>query len=283
LSALLSGILAVYFWITKRKEQLGFTTFLFCLLIVSIVLTSFFSKPFWDMIKPLWYLQFSWRFLLFVSVFSCALSAAFFAYLSKLISVKFVILAAFLVVVCNYYLVASVFVPTKYLDVTDAFYTENNDIQWRVSRSSFEYIPKEVKTEISELGTTVPVIHEHDIPTSSFVHQSSIAVTEKQNLPTQKIYEIHGTGLFTVNTFYFPGWAVYKKEGDTKRPVSIHPSNDLHLIQFPIDQSTQGEYEVIYEGTQTQHLANFISLLTLGIILGGFLYLRKSFYGKKKS
>lgn len=282
-TALLGMLISLYLWISKRKEDIRFSIFLFCLFLGSISMVSFFSKPLWDILKPLWYLQFSWRFLLFTSVFSCSLAAAFVGYLSKLISPKIVLFIAGIIIVINYYLVSSMFTPTKYLDVTDSFYTENNDIQWRVSRSSFEYIPKEVKTETSSLGTTVPIIHEHDIPSSSYVQQTNLAVIQKGNSPTKKIYEITGTGLFTVNTFYFPGWMVYQVQGDTKTPISIHPSNDLHLIQFPVDSKQGSTYEVVYEGTQTQHIANFISLLTLGIILGGFLYTQKGIYGKKKS
>src|SRR5437763_886161 len=101
------------------------------------------------------------------------------------------------------FLIAKYLIPAKHLHVTDAYYTTNNDIQWRVSNLSYEYAPKGVKTRLSSQKTTEIAINENDIPQKPYsILSKNVNVSILENKPQIKQFNVssYGNGLLRINT-----------------------------------------------------------------------------------
>ena len=219
------------------KKNINFL--LFCvLLIFSIYLMTFHSIWIWNILTPLKYLQFPWRLLIIVGLFSSILSG-YILYLIKPMGVKLIILIILIpaVIILN----KNYFQPQRYLTVTDKDYTNDYYLKWTVSKSSFEFVPKEVKTIKSDIGTTQLAIKEQEIPDKKINLIAGIAdlkiIEDKPNELKININS-RGTSVFRANIFNFPGWTG-KIDGQELR---LHDNNDFKLITFFVPE---GNHEIV--------------------------------------
>lgn len=163
------------------------------------------------------------------------------------------------------------FKPADYLDVTDRDYTTEEELKWRVSKMSFEYVPKGVATKLSDIGTTQLDLEREEIAKESFdVIEGPLKVIEIKNFPHKKIFKTNGEGKLKVNVFNFPGWKAFC---DGKE-VKIEASGKLKLIALKIPKG-EHQVKVVFTDTPIRRFANFLSLGSFIIILIG------GFYGKK--
>jgi hypothetical protein len=176
----------------------------FGLFVFSLWMTTDYSKPVWDSVSLLWYLQFPWRFLEFAVLFSSFLAgttALLFnnnKYCSVLTPVALV--AAVIVIGWKY------FVPqTTFSDATDKTYRTDEFVKWRTSDSSFEYLPRGVKTIIGPLGTLVIDI-------------------DRTRVKTQNLKVVRGTAIIT-NENFSPGNFSFMVESDKVSVVEIQQTN----------------------------------------------------------
>lgn len=157
------------------------------------------------------------------------------------------------------------FVPARYLDVSDQTYTTKEDLSWRISKTSFEFVPKGVKTVLSDIGTTQLDINQNEIATQSYqIIKGNLKVLEMKNVPHQKIYQVKSAkgGTLQVNTYNFPGWTA-AIDGKT---TLINDQNKLKLITIVVPP---GEHTVTvdFQNTPVRTLGNYLSLFALIIIL----------------
>ncbi len=119
-----------------KKTKIAVATIV--LFFVSVFMTTEYSKPVWDIFPPLWYLQFPWRFLEFATLFSSLLAGSIIFVAPKKLKVLFTIalIGVVLAVGIKY------FQPQTYLNVSDSDLTSDQEIKWKVSSTSFEYLPK---------------------------------------------------------------------------------------------------------------------------------------------
>jgi hypothetical protein len=167
------------------------------------------------------------------------------------------------------------FKPSRFDNVTDAQRTSKEDISWRVSKTSFEFVPKGVKTTLSDIKTTQLDISQNDIPFSSYaVTSGKMQITEEKNIPQEKDYSIDAktAGMLTINTYNFPGWKV-TVDGKT---TSINDQNKLKLISIAIPTGIH-TVKVEFTNTPVRTFGNILTLITVLIILiiaGVQLYVR---------
>jgi len=254
----------------------------FILFVFSLFMATSYSGFIWNAIQPLSYIQFPWRFLLFTAVFSSFLGGFIIAFLQKHINKYIVISVLLILAAACLYSVRIDFKPSAYLSVTDSFYTSKQDIQWRVSRMSYEYVPKGVVTNLSDLGTTVLDISQKDLPEKSFqVLNGKMIVDEQVNTPQRKTYlvEVINAGQIRINTFSFPGWTVLV---DSKK-IKYNDNNKLKLITIYL---TKGEHKVnvLFENTLPRTIGNVVSGITalVLIVLGMVSLKRKGNHEKNK-
>ncbi len=238
----------------------------FILFLFSAFMTTNYSEFIWNLIPQLAYLQFPWRFLIFTSLFSSYLAAAL-IYQLKLPIIKLVVSLVLLslVFVPNFKL----FKPQFYrVDLTDQKATSDHEINWYVSSSSFEYIPKGVELKKSKLRTSFPNITENELPKTKIESINNLAQMNISDSSPGKL-------LFTVNTpqetslkvniFNFPGWQAKVDNEKTQ----IHDDNKLKLITLNIPKGIH-QISLEFENTRIRTFANLISILSLLILVALF-------------
>lgn len=270
--SLLAISIIIFGFIKKRKisreHLLPFIIFL--LFIFSLYMVSFYSQWIWDKITPLSYLQFPWRFLLFSAVFSSFLGG-FFVYnieknFDKPISLSVILILSFILIFSSY----SNFQPAKYLKVSDSFYTDLDDIKWRVSKMSFEFLPNGVSTKLSDIKTTQIDIDRKDIPKQPYkVLEGSPDIEVISDKSHSKIFKIKSKSksIIQINTFSFPGW---ETKIDAKK-VGYNDNNKLKLIVLDIPQGSH-LITANFVNTMPRAVGNAISLVTVFNLIGFGLF-----------
>lgn len=271
LIAVFGAVIFSFLLYLKHKNNTIFIPFLFILFlwIFSVFMTSFYAQPVWDVVKPFAYLQFPWRFLLFIAVFSAFLGGVSIKMGESFLPKKVMILMAISIILLLLWQSRNKFSPQQYLTVSDAYYITNQDIEWRVSKTSFEYMAKGITTVVSPIGTTQIAIGKNEIPERTFfVANGSLDVKEDISTAAYKKYTVNGTGgRLVINTYIFPGWSVAI---DGKKTTMV-PYGKFRLISIAIPKGKH-TVEVAFTNTQVRTLGNSITLVTIVAFLGVILY-----------
>jgi len=259
--ALFSIFMILIQFVRKKKNNIYLYP-LIAFLIFSCFLTLEVSRFFWNNVKPLWYLQFPWRFLTFIGFFiSVIASYSLYWIKSKKIQDLFLFIILILIVFFN----LKLFKPQFYFpDKKDEDFVNQQRIRWEVSRSSFEYIPKGVELKLGNKGTSIPNIDSKRISTSiGQIIKGDGNFNILLDKPQKKIIQIQAlTELsFRFNNFNFHGWQA-KIDG---QKVSIFDDNELKLITVNVPKGNH-EVEIFYQNYLIV-FANIISLMTLGVFI----------------
>lgn len=265
------GAATVYFVRKKKSDRNLPPFFLYSIFaLFAVFMTTEYSQPVWQTISYFQYLQFPWRFLSFSSFF-LSLAAAFSIYfLLKLLPKN---RGKNLIVVCTLGIIFFVagyyqryFHPARYLVETDKQLTSFNEIAWRVSRSSFDFLPADIPVKQSEIHTTIPAISPNDLETRVFnaYKGSPKKVDILKNTMREKEFNIDAfTPLeFWLYTFDFPGWKAYLDD----KEIHIYPNETFKLISVKIPQGYHN-LRFVFEDTPVRKIANTISLIAIFTIL----------------
>lgn len=270
----LAGIFGFYLLLKRKRDGL-FLVFYFLFLTFSLFMTSFHSRFIWDRLRPLWYLQFPWRFLIFAALFSSLLSGGAIDYVFRRLKEKKRLkwLVVFIPLALVIFLHQSYFKPAYYLEVDDSYYTSEEDLKWRVSGFSFEFVPKGVATKLSDIGTTQLDITKDEIAKTSYeVLGGDLEVGEIKNLPHKKNFATKGEGKLRVNVYNFPGWRAFIDQNEAK----IEETGKLKLITIDIPKGVH-RVEMVFTNTPVRSLANLISLVSIVMVVAGGFYLKRTF------
>lgn len=257
----LSSILLAALTSARNKLNSKLTITFAFLFALSAFMTTSYSKPIWDLITPLQYLQFPWRYLTFTALFSSILAGSFIYYL-KLPVLK--LIAALSVVVVLVSLNLKLFKPQSYRDnLTDEIATSNETINWDISMSSFEYSPKGVAIKESSLGTNVIDVSEEDIPISKVNSTNNIAISNIVQKPHKLTFtaDANEPSMLTVNTYNFPGWTA-KIDG---QQTIILSNNKFKLITLNLPKGVH-DVKIEFKDTAVRKTANVISFVSIIII-----------------
>lgn len=235
----------------------------FILFVFSAFMTTFYSKIIWEILSPLAYLQFPWRFLTFTALFSSILAGAFIYYLklpvAKIIGGSFLLV---LLLIPNLKLFQPQFYRT---DLTDAKATSRDVISWDVSLSSFEYAPKGVELYRNDLGTNQIKISKSQIPTQPLEPIIGNPQISLQKItPTQTHLQLYSptASKIKANIFNFPGW--YLQIDGKQAPID--DNNPLKLITFNVPKGRHS-VKIEFGNTPVRLLGNYISLLGIAYLI----------------
>ena len=229
----------------------------------SLLMTLTVSRPVWEIIQPLWYLQFPWRFLGPVSFFASILIGSITLIVKN---IKFKIILSSFIIFITIIFYKDLFVPQKYVDINDSYYNSKMALQWTVSRMSYEYVPKEVKTTKTLLGTTVPAIAPKDLPKDKVTFLKGSGEITKQDIKSQSYnldLNIKEEASIRLSNFYFPGWQA-ALDG---QKVDIDANNDYHLITINNIRPGKHFLSVKFTNTPVRALGNLITLASIFIII----------------
>src|SRR3990167_155914 len=222
----------------KNKSSSKLPIIFFLLFVFSAFMTTYYSKFLWNIIPPLGYLQFPWRFLTFTSLFSSIL-AGYFVYSLKVPTIKLLagIVLIILLAITNYKL----FKPQAYrADLTDQVIMSQDYVSWYVSSSSFEYLPTGVELIKNDLGANEVNIERSQIPKSrEEILNGTAQISQLANKPHDLIFSTRSSSdlEIRINNFNFPGWTAVVDGHEVK----IEDNNPLKLITLNIPE---GEHQV---------------------------------------
>ncbi|OGY18562.1 MAG: hypothetical protein A2900_03120 [Candidatus Chisholmbacteria bacterium RIFCSPLOWO2_01_FULL_50_28] len=257
---------------TKMSLHLSLYSFnLLVLFLISAFMTTQFSEVIWKVVRPLQYLQFPWRFLTFTALFASFLAGSVIAAVYTLKSHLATGMIAIMLLALLLYPNLKLFKPQTYLQVSDSHYVSDEFLKWKISKTSFEFVPEGVKTrkELSEAEKreiTQVDINRDQIPTQPLSVISGIGEIEtKRNVPGNLKLQTKSneTMKIRLNTFDFPGWEV-RIDGQRVNHTS---DNELRLITVTIPPG-EHRLDAGFKNTQIRTFANLVTLLGILVVLG---------------
>ncbi len=234
-------------------------------------MTSSHSQWVWDRIAPLSYLQFPWRFLVFTTVFSSFFGGVFIYFLEKKVGKLQLNLILFVLSILIIYQTYSHFVPDKFLQVDDSYFTNLDKLRWTDSKTSFEYLPKDVAIKLSEIKTTQVDISKNETANAPYkIIKGNLNVKILENKSQKKSFETKNEGILLINTYSFPGWQVFIDNVKTK----YNDKNKLKLISIDIPNGNH-RIDVLFTDTWPRILGNSVSIISIILLLIFTLKLKK--------
>jgi hypothetical protein len=244
-------------------------------------MTTFWAKPIWDLLTPLQYLQFPWRFLTFTGLFAAVL-AGYFIFLLKLPILKLIFSALLLIllIIPNMKLFRPQFFRQ---DLTDEQATSAETINWYVSHSSFEYAPRGVPIKTGDLGTNLIDIDKSQIPQEKITADPDKVALEIGEIAPHRfqfLARAREPSRLPINTFNFPGW---RAKIDNQK-TAIFDDNRYKLISIDLPQ---GEHKINVElqDTPVRKVGNYLSLFSaiLLVMAIAFSKMAPSLFRAKKT
>lgn len=266
LLSVLSLFLLPFSWKNNKKTG-GIVIFsLVSFLIVCFLMLSQ-SVFIWNILKPMTFLQYPWRFLLLASFFTSILVGSIVAIISNFIPKPLHLIVVAGIVIGVVILYAKFFVPQTYVVLPNSWYISKQTF-FDVSKISNEYMPKDFKKPLSFNQVPKTILQVGKGSASLLVNR----VQEKKifvTLPKAQKVLIHMA--------YFPAW---KATVDGKG-VSLFPTPEGMLLAVP-----QGNHilNISYTETPLELLGDILSLTSAFILILVIIKGQASkFYGSKSS
>lgn len=253
----LSAVLLSLFMLQKKQGAVLLASAGF---ILSIFLTTSISKPLWDTLSFMKYLQFPWRFLQLALFFLSLLGGLGIHVLIKNIIPKSlhktlvpVMVLTLVVIITIFY--SKLFNPQVYYpQYRDE--TNKHVLNWTISRISDEYMPPSFSRPRTE----------KDIPTYPVKASDDIAITVLEDSVSRLLLRTSSVkgGQIQINKAFFPAW---KLTLDNK-PLSSGEVDGLYNLQVPA-----GEHMLLMNFTQTplEVTANGLSIIGIVILFIGII------------
>lgn len=214
---------------------------------ISIFFMLTISEPVWNILPFFAYVQYPWRFLAF-AIFGISIVAAQVSSLfrSTIVRWSMVILLVGIVL----FVEAKRFAPQYSYSRAAADFETTEDIRFRVSKISDEYLPPAVPRPKKPQDVVRDTIPPSDL--YSIEVQQTSDIYDKIGFSTREPVSIK------INRAYFPGWHYIVNVTDTKPQIQ----NGLPVITIPKGDSV---LQMQFRDTPVRRIANFISLLFLGV------------------
>jgi hypothetical protein len=251
------------FFIKKNTTQKTSVLFASAILLTCIFLMTEYSKLLWDIISPMEYFQYPWRFLVLASAVTSFIAGAMFWILKENTIYKgnkrmgFVLLGVLSFITIFFY--AKLFTPQTILPATNEKLTDKHYINWTVSKISDEYMPK---------GFVTPESQSQIPKEAMYISGTNVEIKEK------KVQRISGRVLafedtmLHANIAYFPAWKAWVNDKE------VQITKGSTGMEIPIKK---GVNIVVFEFIQTpiEKLSNILSLSGFSILIVGIIMTRK--------
>ncbi len=215
--------------------------------VVSVFFMLSISKPVWDILPLFAYVQYPWRFLAF-AIFGISLVVSQIVSFFRPTALRFGITAFCVALVL--FVEAKWFVPQYTYSRPAAAFETAEDIRFRVSKISDEYLPPAVPRPKTPQDVVQDIIPKSNLYTSDIqqISDTYVKIAFQAQEPTT----------VKINTAYFPGWHYIVNVTDTKPQIK----NGLPVITIPQWASV---VQMQFRDTPARTIGNIISLLSLGV------------------
>lgn len=230
----------------------------YCVFFSALFLSLQFSRPIWEIITPLEFIQYPWRFLGLMSVSAAFVAGGIVLYprlLIKTANVQKIVISSIvlILVLSSFFFYSKLFKPQVVLDVTSSDYTSLDIIQFKTSRLSDEYMPAGFEKPLgsrSIVSEPLSVVNGDTSFTTGRVSTDYISSRASTVFPS----------VVLINTAYYPAWHIfvngievpYKKD---KRGMIIELPKGEHVI------------EAVYKSTPIQIGGNILSIVGIGVLI----------------
>lgn len=263
----ISALLLLIFYFIKNKLIKNDKTFWVILLFCSFALISTYlvleaSKPVWELIKPMEFFQYPWRFLIIIEFTLSFVSGALLWAFSKILDKKVNLVISLVLIILTIVLSAKFFLPQNTFDINAKDFTSENSLKWTTSKISSEYMPKNFVKPKSP--TEIPSLKK--LTNKNLSVLSSTQKTQELNLSI-----VAGTvDYLTIPIAYFPAWNAFIDNVKTGYEVSnrgiklrINPGSHTITIKFL--------------ETPIEKLANLITFASIISLVAGIIYYKKRY------
>lgn len=216
-----------------------------------IVLSVFMVNPrslfVWELIPSLKYIQFPWRFLMFIIFFISAISGSVvLMYKRKIIWIGFIIV----VIALNF----SYFRPEHFIQTSDSALLSGDNWDRQIKRSIFDYLPIYAEKPPAELATARYQILTGDSRIIDFKEG-----TNWFNFRT----ETRTHTIIRLSQYYFPNWKIFV---DGKETQVEYKNNTLGLMTIILGEGNHQVWARLYD-TQIRVVANLVTVIGIAVSL----------------
>lgn len=258
---LLLALVGIIGWFVCRKKkpvlEAGFLGLGAMIFILSAFAVVDISKPIWQLVPFVTFIQYPWRLLAFTAL-GMGMCGGFILTILRKPTGK--IIGAFFIVGICLYMNAKLFVPQyQYSRPSSAFETPQ-DLRYRVSKISDEYLPPDiVKPQNPNDYVKTPVIGNTTLAVTITTLKDTLFVVNLESKLKQWVI---------IQQAYFPGW-VYFINGTKITPTIVHGLPHVLVLE--------GQSTLVARLTNTpiRLAGNIISLISV-LFIGGIII-----YGKK--
>lgn len=263
--SLLAFVVLIFFLIKdKIKKHKALVPLL--LSIIGFLFSIFFmldiSKIIWETIPFMAFLQYPWRFLILASFFS-SFGVGFTVWFieniirkqktSVKISFVYAVVLIFLLIFFN----TKLFQPQTYLAKDAKNYTSEQELKWRVSKISDEYMPKDFSKPVSYIEVA------NDL---GFLRDKTIQISQlrvKTQIIEAAVYSF-GKKDLNIEIAPFPAWKAYVDDKEAKinrtdKGLELFLPEGKHIIKL------------IFEQTAIEKIANIISIIGVAMLILGII------------
>ncbi len=244
----------------RKKDELSYL--IFAIFAFSAFFMIDISKPVWELIKPMEYIQYPWRFLTFAS-FSSALIAGSLIRELKINYPKLKIpsyIPGLLVVIIALILYVKLFSTQMVLDRSSSYYTNISNLNFRISKISDEYLPKDIKKPQSRDGIGEKM--------QFLKGNGKVVYFDEKTNSIKTFIDVSSASTILFRLAYFPAWKAYIDGRETV----LNKSTQGVTLELP-----QGAHELklLFVETPIERVSDLLSLSGVGLLILGTIYSKK--------
>lgn len=264
LHLILSIVSLFILFLKKKNSEKRFLIFLGLSLFISIFFMLPISKFIWEIIPFMEFLQYPWRFLIFAS-FATSLLGGGSIILVKLLpqnmfkhgALEYTILFSFLTI----FIYSKLFVPQTILPKTSSDYVEKSILNYKISKISDEYMPKnfDKPKNFETVPKDVFVLREGN-GSINLLQKKTGNIKAKVIAPQDSV--IHA------NIAYFPAWKVLINGKTT----NFNIKNNGFDFNVPKGES---DLTLIFSQTSIEKVSNVLSVIALTLLFAGIIFRKK--------
>lgn len=268
--AVVSFILFIYSLVKVKKDKnYSYFAFFVILLLFSVFMTTSLSSFIWDNVSALWYLQFPWRYLTFVALFISLVGGSVIYFLQKYVKPSYITLFTAVIIVATIFIYQKYFTPQHFYNTNDTEKTSLEEVSWRISSTSYEFVPKGVQTKIVDNHSVLDISKNEVTDVPYAVMSENASVQQLENKYHRQTFAVNSRSsiIFRLNVYNFPGWKAYIERNGKREELTINDNNKLKLITVNVPA---GESSLLFqfEDTSVRTVANTVSLVSiLGLLL----------------
>ncbi len=256
------SILALFLFLFNYKKYekyksailLGIIGFL-----LAVFLTNQYSILVWDIVGPMSFIQYPWRFLIYATLFSSFLAGFVIVFLNTRLKGKVVNVIVVTIIFVLIFFQTKYFIPQRYTGLDSNYYTDINHLRWEASIISDEYLP---------VGFPIPK-NKNELSQTGIKSNPELLISNVMEKTGKLNFTTDGKTFSTISILVtnFPGWEVKVD----KQPISLATSP---FLTFTVGA---GKHEIAayFKNTPVRSLANLISLFGV-LIIGAILVKKKN-------